>query len=30
MSDHGGIQNLWSRSQQPSNDVSYVGLSEVL
>ena len=28
MSDHGDIQNLWSPSQEPSNDQSYVGSSE--
>ena len=28
MSDHGDIQNLCSPSQELSNDVSYVGLSE--
>ena len=26
--DHGDIQNLWSASQDLSNDISYVGLSE--
>ena len=29
MSDDGDIQNLWSPSQELSNDVSYVGLSEI-
>ena len=28
VSSHGDIHNLWSPSQAPSNDVSYVGLSE--
>ena len=28
MSDHGDIQILWSPSQEFSNYVSYVGLSE--
>ncbi len=28
MSDYGDIQNLWCPSQELSNDVWYVGLSE--
>ena len=29
MSDHDVIQNLWSPSQELSNDISYVGLSQI-